>query len=316
MQPWRIVFMGTPDFAVPTLETLLAGPDEVVGVFTQPDKPVGRGLKMRATPVKQAVIDKNIPILQPKRLRNQQAVTELKNLQPDLVIVVAYGQILSDEVLALPKYGCVNVHASLLPRWRGAAPLHRALLAGDKKSGVTIMRMDAGLDTGPMLKMGELPLNGRMTGGELHDQLAKLGAGLLLETISGLKDGTIPDIQQPEAGVTYAAKLSREDEVIDWARSAIEIHRQIHALNPWPGAHTRLNKRSIKLFRCRLGEKNSLEKRTPGEIISFHKEGPEVLCGSGSLVLTELQPAGKKTMAAADWLRGNPPTIGTQLGAE
>ncbi len=315
MQPWRIVFMGTPDFAVPTLEALLAGPDEVVGVFTQPDKPVGRGMKLRPPPVKKAVIDRNIPIFQPKRLRDPQAVAELKKLQPDLVVVIAYGQILSEEVLSLPAHGCVNVHASLLPRWRGAAPLHRALLAGDAVTGVTTMRMDAGLDTGPMLLKAQLPVDENMTGGQLHDRMAGLGADLLLETVSGLKRGVIADQPQPEEGVTYAAKLTGEDERIDWGRTRIEVQRRIHALNPWPGAHTLLNGRPLKLFRCRPGAGNS-GNHAPGEIITLHKDGPEVACGDGGLIVTELQPAGKRPMAAGDWLRGNPPAAGTRLGVE
>ncbi|MEO5362557.1 MAG: methionyl-tRNA formyltransferase [Magnetococcus sp. DMHC-8] len=300
--PWRIVFMGTPAFAVPTLEVLLAGTDPVVGVFTQPDKPVGRGLQLTPSPVKQAAAQRNIPVWQPLRLRAEEAVTVLRALQPDLIVVVAYGQLLSPEVLAIPRHGCLNVHASLLPRWRGAAPLQRALLAGDRESGVTLMQMEAGLDTGPIHCQRRLPLTPEMTGGELHDQLARLGGLLLQESLPRLRAGTLPATPQAAEEVTYATKLTPADERVDWQQPAEQIRRQILALNPWPAAHTLLDGQSLKLLRCRPGSGHG----PPGTLLARQPDGPEVACGQGSLVLTELQPAGKRRMPAADWLRGQP----------
>ena len=315
MPPWRIVFMGTPDFAVPSLQVLLAGKDPVVGVFTQPDRPVGRGMKLTPPPVKQAVHPRlsgpeGLPILQPIRLREREAVTQLRKLQPDLVVVVAYGQILSPEVLAIPRYGCINVHASLLPRWRGAAPIQRALLAGDLTSGVTLMQMEAGLDTGPILSQRLFSLSPDGSGGQLHDQLAHLGAQLLQESLPLLQAGTLFPQPQPEEGVTYAAKLTREDERIDWNQPAHCIRRQILALNPWPAAHTHLHGKLLKIFQCRL-EKGRGE---AGQVICLREDGLEVACAEESLILTEVQPAGKRRLLAPEWLRGYPlPLLGQGL---
>ncbi|MBF0401055.1 MAG: methionyl-tRNA formyltransferase [Magnetococcales bacterium] len=293
--------MGTPAFAVPALEVLLAGSDPVVGLFTQPDKAVGRGLKLLASPVKQVGERQGIPLFQPVRLRSEESVAALRALQPDLVVVVAYGQILSPEVLAIPRQGCLNVHASLLPRWRGAAPIQRALLAGDELSGVTLMQMESGLDTGPTLSQRSLSLtDADWTGGMLHDRLAQLGAVLLQESLPLLKAGRLSPCVQPVEGVTYAAKLAPQDEQIDWQHSALQIKRQVLALNPWPAAHTVLNGKLLKILRCRLGDGAG----GAGQWIARREDGPEVACGSGSLVLTEVQPAGKRPMAAADWLRG------------
>jgi methionyl-tRNA formyltransferase len=297
---WRIVFMGTPTFAVPVLQRLLQGEDTVVGVFTQPDRPVGRGLQLAASPVKQLAEQEGVPVLQPLRLRAPEAVQSLRALQPDLVVVVAYGQLLSPEVLALPRWGCLNIHASLLPRWRGAAPIQRAILAGDSETGVTLMRMDAGLDTGPMLCWRTLPITATLTGGQLHDQLSLLGAELLLDALPRLKAGVLPLIPQPEEGVTYAAKLLAADEQIDWQRPAAELARQIRALNPWPAAQTTCNGKPLKLFACRLGANSG----ATGRVIQIHADAVEVACGVGSLLLTELQPAGKRRMPCADWWRG------------
>ena len=314
MTSWRIVFMGTPDFAVPALDALLGGPDSVVGIFTQPDKPIGRGLKRGHSPVKQAVANRGIPVFQPARMRDPGAVADLRALKPDLVVVAAYGQILSEAVLATPRFGCINVHASLLPRWRGAAPLHRALLAGDADSGITIMRMDAGLDTGPILAMHRLPLGADMTGGQLHDRLAGLGGELLLEALVALKSGTLHARPQPEEGVTYAKKLTRDDERIDWTRAAGQVQRQILALNPWPAAHTLLDGVPFKVFRCRVMQSQGSVVSAPGLLISLYADGLEVACGVGSVVITELQFAGKRRMGAAEWLRGHQPTLGVELG--
>ncbi len=300
--PWRIVFMGTPTFAVPALEVLLAGTDAVVGVFTQPDKPVGRGMRLTPSPVKQLASQHGVPVFQPPRLRAAEAVADLMAIQPDLIVVVAYGQILSPEVLAIPHQGCLNLHASLLPRWRGAAPLQRALLAGDAESGVTLMRMEAGLDTGPLLNRCRQSLTPEMTGGELHDLLAQQGAILLQESLPLLKSGTLQAVPQPAEGVTYAAKITPQDERIDWHRPALWIKRQILALNPWPAAHTLLDGQPLKIFRCRLATGTGL----PGTLIAQQRDGLEIACGEGSLVLTEIQPASRRRLSASDWLRGQP----------
>jgi methionyl-tRNA formyltransferase len=310
MKPWRIVYMGTPDFAVLALKALLPGDDEVVGVFTQPDKKTGRGMKWLPTPVKVAAQAAQVPVFQPLKMRDSEAVEQLRALQPDLVVVAAYGQILSEQVLAIPPQGCINIHASILPRWRGAAPLQRALLAGDSQSGISIMQMEKGLDTGPVYKMSTCQLSPTMTGGDLHDLLAKAGADLLLETIREMKSGAIKPQPQPETGVTYAAKLTREDEKIDWSKTAVEIQRQIHALNPWPSASTWLGERRIKLFRCELGTING---NRPGEVIALHEQGPEISCAEGTVILTEVQNPGKKRMLASDWLRGRPIAVGDLL---
>ncbi|MBF0447522.1 MAG: methionyl-tRNA formyltransferase [Magnetococcales bacterium] len=312
MGSWRIVYMGTPDFAVYPLQALLDGGEQVVGVFTQPDKKTGRGQKTQATPVKVAASQANIPVFQPLKMRDPEAVAQLKALQPDLVVVTAYGQILSEEVLAIPPQGCINIHASLLPRWRGAAPIQRALLAGDEESGISIMLMEKGLDTGPVYSSVRTPLSKTMTGGELHDQLARLGADLLLKTLSQMKAGTVPAQAQPEQGVTYAKKLTRADEEIDWSQPAEQIQRQIFALNPWPAAMSQLGNNAIKLFRCSPGQGQITQ---PGTVIALHEEGPEISCGQGSLIITEIQKPGKKRMPAADWLRGRPLKIGDRLGS-
>ncbi|MBF0427485.1 MAG: methionyl-tRNA formyltransferase [Magnetococcales bacterium] len=310
MKPWRIVFMGTPTFAVPILQALLQGSDPVVGIFTQPDKPTGRGMTVQPTPIKQAGADCGIPIFQPQRLRDPATIADFAALQPDLAVVAAYGQILPEDFLTIPKRGCINVHASLLPRWRGAAPIHRALLAGDVDSGVTIMQMDAGLDTGPILAMERLTLAPTMTGGRLHDALAQLGAQLLMKTIAGLKAGTIQPTPQPKEGVAMAAKLTREDEKIHFHDKAGRVQRHILALNPWPGAVATLGEKTIKILRCRV---TSGTGSSPGVIIAIHEDGPEIACGEGAVVITEVQVPGKRRMTAAEWMRGHTVTVGTRL---
>jgi methionyl-tRNA formyltransferase len=310
MESWRIVYMGTPDFAVLPLQALLKGEDQIVGVFTQPDRKTGRGMKFQPTPVKAAAQEAEIPVFQPLKMRDPEAVEQLKALKPDLVVVTAYGQILSEEVLAIPPQGCINIHASLLPRWRGAAPLQRALLAGDSESGISIMQMEKGLDTGPVLNMSLVPIGDNMTGGELHDALAKDGANLLMDTIHDMKNGNSKPQIQPLEGITYASKLTRDDEKIHWNQTAKEIKNQIFALNPWPSASSQLGNKRIKIFTCKLGEGQA---KQPGEIIALHKDGPEVSCQDGTLILTEVQNPGKKRVAAADWLRGRPVSVGDVL---
>lgn len=307
MKNWRIVFMGTPTFAVPILTALLNGPDQVVGVFTQPDKPTGRGMTVSCSPVKQTAINHAMPVFQPFRLKDPAIIADLITLQPDLIVVVAYGQILPDTILTLPRLGCINVHASLLPRWRGAAPIHRALLAGDVQSGISIMQMDAGLDTGPILAIETCPITPTTTGGQLHDALSLLGARLLMQTITGLKANTIHPICQPSEGVTYAAKLTRNDEKIDFNTSAQQVQRHILALNPWPGAVALWLEKPIKIFQCRT---TTTQSNTPGILTALHNDGPEIACGTGSIIPTEVQLPGKRRMSAIEWMRGHALEIG------
>lgn len=302
MSPWRVVFMGTPEFAVPVLQSLLAGPDPVVGVFTRPDKPVGRGMKLQAPPVKELALAHGLPVVQPLRLRDADAVAQLRAMQPDVAIVAAYGQILSREILDIPTHGCLNVHASLLPRWRGADPIRHAILAGDRQSGVTIMGMEEGLDTGPIYRAQTLEITPDMTGGALYEALSRSGGPLLMETLAALKRGDITPVAQPAAGVTHAGKLDDAYGRMDWREEAVVARRRILAMAPTPGVTSRLGETPLKLFEAVV----ACGRGVPGQVLACHKQGLEVACGHGSLVLTRVQPAGKKPMAAADWLRGRP----------
>ncbi|HIJ83286.1 MAG: Methionyl-tRNA formyltransferase [Magnetococcales bacterium] len=312
MPPLNIVFMGTPTFAVPSLAALILGSDPVVGVFTQPDRASGRGMQLQPSPVKRHALEHGLTVYQPETLRHPEVLALLQRMNPDLVVVAAYGLILPPAILAVPRYGCINVHASLLPRWRGAAPLQRAILAGDRETGITIMAMEAGLDTGPILAMESTPLPDTMTGGRLHDQLAQQGANLLARTVVAIKTNALSPQPQPVEGVTYAEKLSREDERVDWNHDAITIHRQVRALSPWPGARTYFQGQPLKILSCHPspGKKD----RQPGEIISILEEGCEVACGYGALILTEVTPGGKKTMLATAWMRGRQISVGQFLG--
>ncbi|MEO5329915.1 MAG: methionyl-tRNA formyltransferase [Magnetococcus sp. THC-1_WYH] len=313
MPPFRVVFMGTPDFAVPSLAALMAGPDHVVGVLTQPDRPSGRGMRLQPSPVKQYALGQGLSVYQPETLRHPDSLSLLQRLEPDLVVVTAYGLILPPAILSVPRQGCINVHASLLPRWRGAAPLQRAILAGDRETGVTIMMMEAGLDTGPILAMESTPLDDTMTYGRLHDQLAQQGADLLATTLMALKGQTIRPYSQPEDGVTMAQKLTREEEWIDWTQGASIIHRQIRALNPWPGARSLFQGQPVKMMAGRDISEKSLGQ--PGEIVAISDLGCEVACGHGRVLITQVTPGGKKTMSAKDWINGRRITVGQQFGS-
>ena len=251
MSGLRIAFAGTPDFSVPALEALLKAGHSVVGVLTQPDRPKGRGRQIAASPVKAAAIAHGIPVSQPLSLKDEAGRADLLAWQPDALVVVAYGLILPPAALSIPRLGCINIHASLLPRWRGAAPIQRAILAGDATSGVTIMLMDIGLDTGPMLLRKEVPIEAHETGGSLHDRLSVLGGAALIEALEGHAAGTLRAIPQPAEGITYAAKLEKAEALIDWTRDAIEIERQVRAFNPWPVAETRLDGEQLRVFEAR-----------------------------------------------------------------
>lgn len=300
----NIVFAGTPDFAVPSLQALIDSPHRVIGVYTQPDRPAGRGRKLTASPVKQRAIEHAIPVYQPENFRTTASLEELAMLKPDLMVVVAYGLILPESVLATPRLGCINVHASLLPRWRGAAPIQRAILAGDNETGVTIMQMEAGLDTGPMLAKISCPIEPDDTGQSLHDRLAPLGNQLLLQVITQLASGTARPAVQDEALANYAAKLDKAEACIDWTQPAEQIARQIRAFNAWPVAQTSFDGQTLRLWMATAtGQKVDA---TPGSLVSATAEGMDVATGNGVLRISELQPAGKRRMPVTDFLNARP----------
>ncbi|WP_435606889.1 methionyl-tRNA formyltransferase [Pseudomonas knackmussii] len=295
-QALRIVFAGTPDFAAEHLKALLDTPHQIVAVYTQPDRPAGRGQKLMPSPVKQLAVEHGLPVLQPPTLRNEEAQAELAALKPDLMVVVAYGLILPQVVLDIPRLGCINSHASLLPRWRGAAPIQRAVEAGDAESGVTVMQMEAGLDTGPMLLKVATPISAEDTGGSLHDRLARLGPPAVIEAIAGLAAGTLKGEAQDDALATYAHKLSKDEAKLVWSLPATELERRVRAFDPWPVCHTTLNGETLKVWAARLGE----GKGEPGKILDASRDGLLVGCGEGSLLLTRVQLPGGKPLAFAD----------------
>ncbi len=292
----RIVFAGTPEFAAQHLRALLEAGRQVVAVYTQPDRPAGRGQKLMPSPVKQLAMTHNIPVYQPQTLRDPAAQAELAALQPDLMVVVAYGLILPQAVLDTPRLGCINSHASLLPRWRGAAPIQRAVEAGDAESGVTVMQMEAGLDTGPMLLKVTTPISAEDTGGTLHDRLAELGARAIVEAVDGLEAGTLKGEAQDDALACYAHKLSKDEARLDWSRPAVELERQIRALHPWPICHSGLSGEAVKVHAAQLADGSG----APGTILDAGKDGLRVACGQGALLLTRLQLPGGKPLAFSD----------------
>lgn len=308
----RVVFMGTPDFSVPTLECIIEAGHEVVGVVTQPDKAKGRGKKVVYTPVKEKALEHGLTVYQPRRAREREFIEQMRALNPDVMVVVAFGQILPKELLDIPKYGCVNVHASLLPKYRGAAPIQWAVIRGEKVSGVTTMQMDVGLDTGDMLLKAEVPLAEDETGGSLHDKLSVLGGDLLIETLKGLEAGTIvPEKQDDSQSGEYARMLDKSLGKIDFSMRAEEIERLIRGLNPWPSAYTSYNNKTMKLWKARVvpgGE------AVPGQVLAVDKKGFTVQTGDGALQILELQMEGKKRMDAGAFLRGCPLTAGEILG--
>ena len=306
MKRFRVIFMGTPDFAVPCLARLVEISD-VVAVVTQPDRPKGRGQKLLPPPVKVFAQEHGIAVYQPVRVKATDFVDVLRGLAPDLIVVVAFGQILSKEILSLPPLGCINVHASLLPRYRGAAPMQWAIVRGEKETGVTTMFMDEGLDTGDMLLREKLPITQGMTAAELHDEMMRLGADVLEKTLFSLSEGTLKRTPQDDALSTYAPLLDKEVGRIDWKKSAQEIHDLVRGLNSWPGAYTMLEGQKFKIWRTRLAEGTA----EPGEIVSVTKQGLLVGTGEGMLEILEVQAPSKKKMAAGDYVRGH----GLQLPA-
>jgi methionyl-tRNA formyltransferase len=294
----RIVFMGSPEFSLPSFRSL-ASHHQVVGVVTQPDRASGRGRELKAPPVKMLALELNIPIIQPQKLRSPEAMNQLREWNPDLIVVAAFGQILKPDVLDLPRFGCINVHASLLPRWRGAAPIQAAVLAGDEETGVTIMKMDAGLDTGPMLAMKKKRIEPDDTAGSLFEALSTLGANLLIETLPDYIAGKISPQPQPDNGATYAPMLKKEDGRLDFSQSAVELERRIRAMNPWPAAWMMVEDSALKIHRARAGQGNA----AAGERF-IEQNQPAVGAGGGVLILEEVQPAGKKSMSGRAFLSG------------
>ncbi len=300
----RIVFAGTPEFAVPSLSALLRADYPVVAVYTQPDRPAGRGRKLQASPIKRLALEHGLPVYQPPSLKTPESRDELANLRPELLVVAAYGLILPQTVLDLPALGCLNVHASLLPRWRGAAPIQRALLAGDRETGITIMRMEAGLDTGPMLLKRACPITAEETGQSLHDKLAALGAEALTQTLVRL-DELRPEPQANEAA-TYAPKLEKAEARLDWSRPAPELERKVRAFNPWPVAWAEIRELSPRLWRALALPAAETEGGAPGEVARCNRDGLDMITGEGILRILELQLPGGKPMSIRDFLNSHP----------
>lgn len=307
----KIIFMGTPDFSVGTFEALIEAGHEIVLAVTQPDKPKGRGEKVQYPPVKEAALKRQIPVFQPKRVRAPECIEELRKYDADIMVVIAFGQILPKEILEMTPYGCVNVHASLLPKYRGAAPIQWAVINGERVSGVTTMQMDEGLDTGDMLMKTEIVLDEKETGGSLHDKLARAGAGLCVQTLEALKDGTVVREPQGESTTEYARMLDKGMGRIDWSKDAKSIECLIRGLNPWPSAYTEWNGRTMKIWEADVADID--EGREPGTVIRVERDGFCVQTGRGSLKVRSLQIPGKKRMDAGAFLRGYQVDVGTVL---
>ena len=302
--PPRIAFAGTPEFAAVALRALLDAGHDVPLVLTQPDRPAGRGMQPQPSAVKRVAVEHGIPLAQPDRLRDPATHAPLREAAVDVLVVAAYGLILPQAVLDIPRAGCINIHASLLPRWRGAAPIQRAIEAGDEQTGISLMRMEAGLDTGPVLLTEALAIGTEETAGELHDRLAMLGARLLIAAIPRLE--SLPAVAQPEAGVTYAAKVDKAEAQLDWALPAVHLARKVRAFNPFPGAVATLGGQPTKLWRATPASGSG----RPGQILAADGTGIVVACGENALRITELQRPGGRRVAAADFLRGNPLNAG------
>lgn len=317
--------MGTPDFSVPVLTAMKEAGHDMLAAVTQPDKPKGRGKEMQMTPVKAKALELGIPVLQPKRVRDPEFVEQLRELKPDIMVVVAFGQILTKEVLEVPKYGCINVHASLLPMYRGAAPIQYVILNGEKETGVTTMFMDEGLDTGDMLLKTVVPITADETGGTLHDKLSAAGAELLIRTLEQMEAGTLRRI--PQTGETcYVGTLKKSMGEMDWSRPAEELERQVRGLNPWPSAYTFLNGKTLKIWKAEVLHTEAVssqeaeepealaDRKSCGSVIVISRDSIQVQTGDGILAIRELQLEGKKRMTADAFLRGYPVEAGTILG--
>jgi methionyl-tRNA formyltransferase len=312
-----IVFMGTPEFAVPSLKALIGEGYDIVAAVTQPDRPVGRKKVLTPTPVKEEALHQGIPVLQPRRLRDPAAVAELAQYKPDLIVTAAYGQILPKSVLELPKYGCINVHGSLLPKYRGGAPIQHSIMNGEPVTGVTIMYMAEGLDTGDIISKVEVPIGPEDDSGSLFEKLSVAGAELLIPTLRSILDGTASRTPQNDAEATYAPNLTREDERIDWGQSAQRIHNLVRGLSPRPGAFTYWNGGVFKVWRTSVqsGRQTNAD-ASPGAVVGTDAQGIHVATAEGVLTLTEVQPAGKKAMPAAEFLKSGQLKVGDRLGGE
>lgn len=308
---FRIIFMGTPDFSVPALQTLIDGPDQVVAVVTQPDRPKGRGKKLCPPPVKTLAESFDIPVLQPTKIRTDEFVDELRSYKPDLIIVVAYGRMLPSSILDLPPLGCINIHGSLLPRHRGAAPIQWAILAGDKEAGVTIMQMDAGMDTGAILLQASIPVTDEETAGGLFTKLSALGGKALIKALDLLRQDKLPSIAQDHNSATESPPLKKEDGCIDWSKSATEIHCLIRGMDPWPTAYSFLDGKRFRFFSPSVS--NAKCAQVPGTILLADRNGLLLSTGGGSLLVREIQPEGKKRMSVEAYLCGQKLTNGQQF---
>jgi methionyl-tRNA formyltransferase len=309
LPPLRLGFAGTPEFAVPALEALSEA-HRICAVFTQPDRPSGRGQPLHASPVKTLAASRGFRVYQPVTFKSQDVLENLRSLELDVLVVVAYGLILPPAALQSPRQGCINIHASLLPRWRGAAPIQRAVLAGDAKTGVTIMRMEAGLDTGPMLAAREVEIGADDTAKTLHDRLARLGAELIVDTLHAQRLGRVREVPQPSEGVTYAEKINKAEAPIDWQQDAVLISRRVRAFNPWPIAETRLNGTQLRIWEARPLDPAGMEAAEtgagtlPGTVLAATHEGIDVACGRGVLRILRLQLAGRKALFAQEFIKG------------
>ncbi|MGO2128478.1 MAG: methionyl-tRNA formyltransferase [Pseudoalteromonas prydzensis] len=311
-QPLRIIFAGTPDFAARHLQALIDSEHQIVGVYSQPDRPAGRGKKLKASEVKELALQHDLPVFQPASLKSDDALSELSSLNADIMIVVAYGLLLPKAILDAPRLGCLNVHGSILPRWRGAAPIQRAIWAGDEETGVTIMQMDEGLDTGDMLHISRCPIDAAETSASLYTKLADLGPGALIDTIAKLANDEItPQVQNDELA-NYAKKLSKEEANIDWSMDAAQIERNIRSFNPWPVCFTQMGDNTVKIYQANVVEQQG----NAGTVLQSDKHGIVIACGTNALNITQLQPQGKKPMAITDFLNGRADwvTPGTLIG--
>ena len=310
----RIIFAGTPDFAAEVLEALLSDNHEVVAVYTQPDRPAGRGRKLSPSPVKKLAMAHQLPVEQPLNFKSKESLDRLASYNADLMIVVAYGLLLPQAVLDTPKRGCINVHASLLPRWRGAAPIQRAILAGDKETGVCIMQMEAGLDTGPVLAEARCPIEENEIAQTLHDKLAALGATTLLHTLADIETFQQQAKAQDDSQSCYADKLQKQEAQIDWQQPVTRIRRQINAFNPWPVAQTLWQGETFRIWQATESDSPLSADANPGQVVAVSKQGIDIACAEGVLRITQLQLPGKKAMAVADFLNANRIEVGEQLG--
>ncbi len=303
MSSLRVIFAGTPDFAASALSALIESDHEIIAVYTQPDRPAGRGRKLRASPVKELTLENDIPVFQPENLKETETQDVLRTFNADVMVVAAYGLILPQVVLDIPRLGCLNIHASLLPRWRGAAPIQRAIAAGDKESGITIMQMNAGLDTGDILQLFACPITAEDSGGDLHDRLAKIGADAIVKILNDLDSNKLKPTVQDDSLATYAHKLDKKEALINWQQPATKIERLIRAFNPWPVAFTCINEKTLRIWQAQaLAENSDLE---AGTIIACDKKGIDISCGEGTLRLLKLQPSGSKAMDVASFMNGH-----------